>query len=263
MGGGSPARRGAWGERGPPLHPLHPCTPLFAVTRENLCYRTIPRPPRVARGVGAPSALRASGIAFAPATRCISRKGRRGRPLPGGSGGGKMAGRGGGTAPPGPKRAENRAFSAKRQAVWLERPTFQTENALKAALSYVPVSFSGKARWGRDGGPGGKNYGNAFPRFATERLGPPAPAATEWQPQAVPVATKEATGIDSRDEGFPFPPDNLRIVLTGFRDAPWRRRRQRLLSSEPPSWWYYGLPSFRRRESESTGHRADCSRPAA
>ena len=35
------------------------------------------------------------------------------------------------------------------------------------------------------------------------------------RPQAVPVATKEATGIDSRDEGFPFPPDNLPIVLTG------------------------------------------------
>ena len=26
------------------------------------------------------------------------------------------------------------------------------------------------------------------------------------RPQAVPVATKEATDIDSRDEGFPFPP---------------------------------------------------------
>ena len=45
------------------------------------------------------------------------------------------------------------------------------------------------------GGLGGKDYGNAFP---SERLG-----------QAVPVATKEATGIDSRDEGFPFPPNNL------------------------------------------------------
>ena len=27
----------------------------------------------------------------------------------------------------------------------------------------------------------------------------------DGRPQAVPVATKEATGIDSRDEGFPFP----------------------------------------------------------
>ena len=61
-----------------------------------------------------------------------------------------------------------------------------------------------KARWGRDGGPGGKTCKNAFP---SERLGPLAPAATGWRPQAVPVATKEATGIDSRDEGFPFPPE--------------------------------------------------------
>ena len=38
-----------------------------------------------------------------------------------------------------------------------------------------------KARWGREGGLGGKNYKNAFP---SERLGPPAPA-----------------------EGFPFPPE--------------------------------------------------------
>ncbi len=34
---------------------------------------------------------------------------------------------------------------------------------------------------------------------------PLARAATGWRPQAVPVATKEATGIDSRDEGFPSP----------------------------------------------------------
>ena len=41
--------------------------------------------------------------------------------------------------------------------------------------------------------------------FEGEGEAPLAPAATEWRPQAVPVATKEATGIDSRDEGFPFP----------------------------------------------------------
>ena len=34
VGGRSPARRGAWGERGSPLHPLHPRTPLFAGTRK-------------------------------------------------------------------------------------------------------------------------------------------------------------------------------------------------------------------------------------
>ena len=36
--------------------------------------------------------------------------------------------------------------------------------------------FQNKARWGKDGGPGGKVYKNAFPRFAAERLGPLAPA---------------------------------------------------------------------------------------
>ena len=51
---------------------------------------------------------------------------------------------------------------------------------------------SEKARWGRDGGLGGK--GNTS-RASSDRR----------RPQAVPVATKEATGIDSRDEGFPFP----------------------------------------------------------
>ena len=43
---------------------------------------------------------------------------------------------------------------------------------------------SEKARWGKDGGLGGRK-----------------------PPEAVPVATKEATGIDSRDEGVSFPPE--------------------------------------------------------
>ena len=66
---------------------------------------------------------------------------------------------------------------------------------------------SEKARWGKDGGPGGKNYGNAFPRFAAERLGPLCASRDRRRPQAVPVATKEATGIDSRDKGVSFPPE--------------------------------------------------------
>ena len=37
--------------------------------------------------------------------------------------------------------------------------------------------------------------------------GNPSRASSDRRrPQAVPVATKEATGIDSRDEGVPFPP---------------------------------------------------------
>ena len=59
-----------------------------------------------------------------------------------------------------------------------------------------------KKRAGEGMGAWGKNYKNAFP---SERLGPLALAATGWRPQAVPVATKEATGIDSRDEGGPLP----------------------------------------------------------
>ena len=51
-----------------------------------------------------------------------------------------------------------------------------------------------------------RNYGNAFPRFAAERLGPFCrEQRPDGRPQAVPVATKEATGIDSRDKGFPLP----------------------------------------------------------
>ena len=51
--------------------------------------------------------------------------------------------------------------------------------------------FRNKARWGGVG-----VWGRGTPL---------ARAATGWRPQAVPVATKEATGIDSRDEGFPSP----------------------------------------------------------
>ena len=110
-GGGSPARRGAWGERGKsPLHPLHPRTPLCAGTRNlslelgctpsaacRMGHRREPSP-ACGRGdvracCGAPSSLRASGIASAPAARCISGNGRKGGTLPGGSGGGKLADR--------------------------------------------------------------------------------------------------------------------------------------------------------------------------
>ncbi len=46
---------------------------------------------------------------------------------------------------------------------------------------------------------------SAFEEGWGRRNSPCAPAATEWRPQAVPVASKEATGIDSRDNGaFPF-----------------------------------------------------------
>ena len=53
-GGRSPARRGAWGERGKsPLHPLHPRTPLCREREICLLSRAVPHPPRVAWGIGA------------------------------------------------------------------------------------------------------------------------------------------------------------------------------------------------------------------
>ena len=52
-----------------------------------------------------------------------------------------------------------------------------------------------KARWGKDGGPGGKET-------------PLCASRDRRRPQAVPVATKEATGIDSRDKGVSFPQKN-------------------------------------------------------
>ena len=67
--------------------------------------------------------------------------------------------------------------------------------SLVAGSPRIPDFSPIKARWGKDGGLGGK--GN------TSRAG-----SDRRRPQAVPVATKEATGIDSRDEGFPFPPNN-------------------------------------------------------
>ena len=88
------AGHGVRGEKSP-LHPLHPRTPLFAVTR-NLSLesgRTPPAACRVGRRrepspacgrgdvracSGAPSALRASEIAFAPAPALHQSRGRRG-----------------------------------------------------------------------------------------------------------------------------------------------------------------------------------------
>ena len=81
MGGGSPARRGAWGERGnSPLHPLHPRTPLFAVTRKASLELTVPRPPRVAWGVGANLPRPVAGVMSAPALALRPPSGRPGSP---------------------------------------------------------------------------------------------------------------------------------------------------------------------------------------
>ena len=95
------AGHGVRGENSP-LHPLHPRTPLCAGTRnlspESGCtppaawragHRREPsrpfRPGDVRACCGAPSALRAYGIAFAPAPSLHQRKGRKGLPLPDGN----------------------------------------------------------------------------------------------------------------------------------------------------------------------------------
>ena len=95
MGGGSPARRGAWGERGspstPPAPPYSPfcgsvegvsLVELYPARRVSLGRRREPsrlfRPGDVRACCGAPSALRATGIAFAPAPSLRQSKGRRG-----------------------------------------------------------------------------------------------------------------------------------------------------------------------------------------
>ena len=108
------------------------------------------------------------------------------------------------------------------------RPRFRLSSSehfqfeMRSISNHTACRFAEKARWGRDGGLGGRDDENAFSRSAVKRLGPPAQAATERRPagpcplatqepyghrqqsaterrpKAVPVATKEATGIDSR-----------------------------------------------------------------
>ena len=95
-GGRSPARRGAWGERGgcPSTPPAPPYSPfcgnakavplagLYLVRRVSRGHRREPsrpfRPGDVRACCGAPSALRASGIAFAPAPSLQQLRGWRG-----------------------------------------------------------------------------------------------------------------------------------------------------------------------------------------
>ena len=57
------------------------------------------------------------------------------------------------------------------------------------------------------------NYGNAFPRFATERLGPFCrEQRPDGRPQAVPVRRQRSlTGSDSRTKGF-LPPQEQNIT---------------------------------------------------
>ena len=78
-GGRSPARRGAWGERG--KSPLHPRTPLVREREICLLSRAVPRPPRVARGIGANLPRPEAGAMSAPAAALRPPSGRPGSPL--------------------------------------------------------------------------------------------------------------------------------------------------------------------------------------
>ena len=72
-----------------------------------------------------------------------------------------------------------------------------------------------KARWGKDGGTGGRKR-------------PLRASRDRRRPQAVPVATKEATGIDSRDKGVSFPPkESFRTLKTRRKGGRHERTRER------------------------------------
>ena len=95
----------------------------------------------------------------------------------------------------------------------LERFNFEKGRTRGGDTAQPSPKWAEKPRWGGMGAWGeGLREGPSFGKAGSSRAGSDRMAA-----QAVPVATKEATGIDSRDEGFPFPPNNLRIVFTGSK----------------------------------------------
>ncbi len=116
---------------------------------------------------------------------------------------------------------------------------FQTGNAQrqprngdgeKTCAMKLPKRFidQNKARWGKDGGPGGRTTRTSFLR---KGWAPCALAATEWRPRAVPVRRRGSlTGIDGRDKEVSFPPEYSSRVVIGSRPAeraPFARPRAR------------------------------------
>ena len=77
------------------------------------------------------------------------------------------------------------------------------ESRRVATMLHLPDQSALGEGWGFGGGerPLRASQGGSSP----PTIQPLAPAATEWRPQAVPVATKKAAGIDSRDKGFLSP----------------------------------------------------------
>ena len=84
----------------------------------------------------------------------------------------------------------------------------------------------------------------AVPVATQEATGIDSRDATGWRPQAVPVATQEATGIDSRDATGWRP----QAVPVSGKDAS-RDHRQRGGGSETQRRWRYGPDGHRRQDA--------------
>ena len=89
---------------------------------------------------------------------------------------------------PGPKKAE--------------KPRFFREATGRMDICHMACVPFEKARWGRDGGLGGKDYKNAFP---SERLGPLAPAATEGGRRPCPLRRRKLRASTAEMRGVPSP----------------------------------------------------------
>ena len=92
-----------------------------------------------------------------------------------------------------PKVSGKTAFFPRNDRPYgLKCEAFQTENALKA-------------RWGRDGGPGGKDYKNAFP---SERLGLSRQQRPNGGRRPCPLRRRKLRASTAEMRGFPSPQKN-------------------------------------------------------
>ena len=108
-------------------------------------------------------------------------------------------------------KREATAQAARPKARWRGRLVFLTFPREKRA-------GEGMGAWGEE----------LQERLSFGKAGP-SRASSDRMAAAGRARCDEGMGIDSRDEGFPFPPNNLRIVLTGPKD---RHARSRV----PRSW---------------------------
>ena len=181
------------GVRGvPPLHPLHPRTPLCAETRNlslesgrtpsaacRMGHRREPSP-ACGRGdvracCGAPSALRASGIAFAPAPSLHQEQGTEGVTLPEVCHSGKITGV---TLPGGNRRRTADKGGLGRRGIFVFFAFCLRGTVERGRASAFPrrVILLNKARLGKGGGLGEGNP------FARQRKGFPSPSAPTGSP---------------------------------------------------------------------------------